>query len=153
MTACEHGIVCGEETGVLPVAWVGADDALDEVLALLGRPPVRRDDCFAELAAVLHERRALPRLEAPALECHLGAAVGSALGLLALELWSEGGPTSPLLALERLADLDARVRVMRDELSVAIPRGRRWLDLRRAELLGAHAVVWLPGGRLAIGTW
>jgi hypothetical protein len=150
----DEGIVCGEEEGLLPAAWVGSEAELDGALASLGRPPVRRDACFAPLAHALHERLGLPRFDAPALERQLGAAAGTALGLIALDLW--GSPeqaTTTLLALERLEDLEARVRSGPDGLLVSIPRGQRWLDLSRGGLLDLFAVPWLPAGRLEIGTW
>jgi hypothetical protein len=150
----EEGIVCGEEAGLLPAAWVASDTELDGALASLGRPPVRRDACFAPLARALHERPGLPRIDAPALERQLGAAAGTALGLIALDLWGSGAqPPTPLLALDRLADLEARVRSGPDGLLVAIPRGQRWLDLQRGGLLDLFTIPWLPAGRLEIGTW
>jgi hypothetical protein len=152
--AGDEEIVCGEEEGLLPAAWVASEAELDDALASLGRPPVRRDACFAPLAHALHERPGLPRVDAPALERQLGAAAATALGLIALNLWGSAGQApTPLLALERLEDLEARVRSDRDGLLVSIPRGQRWLDLRRGGLLDLFAIPWLPAGRLEIGTW
>jgi hypothetical protein len=146
------GVVCGEAAGTMPAAWVESEAEVEAVLAALGNPPVRRGDGFAPFARTLGKRRALPRRSAPALERHLGAAAGTALGMLASELWPESDPT-PLLALERLGDLEARVTLTPESLVASIPRGRRWLDLRRAGLLEYSPVSWLPGGRLEIGTW
>jgi hypothetical protein len=113
---------------------------------------VRRGDGFGPLARTLHERRSVPG--APALERHLGAAAGTALGLLARTLWgTDGAATSPVLALERLGDLEALVRCESDGLVVALPRGQRWLDLQRGGLLELFTIPWLGGGRLEIGTW
>jgi hypothetical protein len=150
----EEGIVCGEEAGLLPAAWVASDAELDGALASLGRPPVRRDACFAPVARALHARPGLPRIDAPALERQLGAAAGTALGLIALDLWGSGPqPPTPLLAVERLEDLEARVRSGPEGLLVSIPRGQRWLDLSRGGLLDLFMIPWLPAGRLEIGTW
>jgi hypothetical protein len=152
--AGEEGIVCGEEEGLLPAAWVASETELDDALASLGHPPNRRDARFAPLARALHERPGLPRIDAPALERQLGAATGTALGLIALSLWGSAGQApTPLLALERLEDLEARVRFGRDGLLMSIPRGQRWLDLQRGGLLELFAIPWLPAGRLEIGTW
>jgi hypothetical protein len=152
--AGDEGIVCGEEEGLLPAVWATSEPELDAALASLGRPPVRRGDGFAQLARVLDERPGLPRTDAPALERQLGAAAGTALGLIALGLWgSAGQAATPLLALERLADLEARVRSGPDGLLVSIPRGQRWLDLSRGGLLDLFTIPWLPAGRLEIGTW
>ena len=147
------GTLCGEEEGLLPAAWVADETELRATLDVLGRPPVRHGAAFAELAHDLHERRALPRADAPALERALGAAVGTALGLIALHLSDLSGPPTPLLALRRLADLEGRVRVGPGGLVLSIPRGQRWLDLGRARLLEFFHVPWLPGGRLEVGSW
>ena len=151
VTATGDGVLVGEAEGLLPVAWVAARDELDAALDALGRPPVRRADAFQPLAAALGPRRALPRADAVALERHLGAAVGTGLGLLALDLW--GGHATSLVALERLGDLEAQVELSTDGLAVGIPRGRRWLDLRRGGTLHRFRVPWLPGGTLEVGTW
>jgi hypothetical protein len=147
------GIVCGEEEGLLPAAWLAGEHELRPALEALGRPPVRRSAAFAPLARDLHERRAVPGFEAPALERALGAAAGTALGLIAMHLSSPGGPPTPLLALERLADLEGRVTAGPEGLVIAVPRGQRWLDLGRARLLEPFAVPWLPAGRLEVATW
>jgi hypothetical protein len=147
-----EGIVCGEEEGLLPAAWVATDAELDAVLASLGRPPVRRDDDeLGAVARALQDRRTLPG--APALEQHFGAAAGTALGMIALNLWRSSARATPLLALERLADLEALVRSETGGLLVSIPRGQRWLDLQRAGMLELFAIPWLPGDLLEIGTW
>ena len=47
------------------------------------------------------------------LDRHLGAAAGTALGLIAHNLWGAPGmTTTPLLALERLGDLEVRQRAV-----------------------------------------
>ena len=150
-----QGLVCGETDGLLPVAWVWTEAELDAVLRSLGDPPVRRGDEFIALSQALGEQLALPRTGAAALERHLGAAVGTGLALLAIDLWGREGAevTSPLMALERLADLEARVQPTAAALAVGIPRGQRWLDLKRCGLLDWFAVPWMPGGRLEIVTW
>jgi hypothetical protein len=155
VTGGPHGLICGEAEGLLPAAWVTTDDELEAALSSLGDPPVRRGDDFLLLADALGERLALPRTGAAALERHLGAAAGTALGLLATDLWggADDEPPTPLLALERLADLDARVEATPGGVVVGLPRGQRWLDLRRAGLLAPYVVPWLPGGRLEIATW
>jgi hypothetical protein len=147
------GIVCGEEEGLLPAAWLAGEHELRPALDALGRPPVRHSAAFAPLARDLHERRAVPGFEAPDLERALGAAAGTALGMIAMHLSSPGGPSTPLLALERLADLEGRITVGPGGLVVAVPRGQRWIDLGRARLLETFAVPWLPAGRLEVATW
>lgn len=139
------GGICGEARGLLPIAWTAGAGELDAVLAALGRPPVRQGDDFLPLARALAAGSGLP----DALERHLGAAAGTGLGLLALDLWRG----TSLLALERLGDLQARIRSGDDGVQVAIPRGQRWLDLQAAGRLDAVTIPWLPGGRMELRTW
>jgi hypothetical protein len=142
--------ICGEEVGLLPIAWVRGDEELQDVLVQLGDPLVRRSDVLGPLVRLLGPRRGIPGLGAPALERQLGALVGTAVGSLALELWGEDADVP--LAFERLHDLEARV-VVGDRVSIGVPRGQRWLDLRRAGLLDAWPVPWAPGGIWELGTW
>jgi hypothetical protein len=151
VTATADGLVCGEAAGALPIAWVSSRDELDQVLDQLGRPPARDSDLFEPLAADLDARRAFPHLALPGLERHLGVAVASALGSLATELWGQV-PDAPRLALRRLGDLEGEVRIG-DRLELAIPRGQRWLDLRRCGLLNRWPVPWAPGGSWELVTW
>ena len=151
VTATGEGVIAGEEAGLLPIAWVANRDELDAVLRGLGCPPVRRSAAFAPIAEALGPRRALPRADAIALERDLGAAAGTALGLIAADVW--GGQGSPLLALERLGDLEARVELTPNGLVAGIPRGRRWLDLRRGGMLSSVQVAWLPGATLEVASW
>ena len=151
VTATGDGVLVGEEEGLLPIAWVAARDGLDTALDALGRPPVRRADAFRRLAQALGERRALPRAHATALERQLGAAAGTGLGLLALDLW--GRAATALDALERLGDLEAQAELTPGGLVVGIPRGQRWLDLHRGGMLDAFRIPWLPGERMEVGTW
>ena len=142
--------ICGEAGG-LPVAWGSGRAELGGLLGQLGaREPVEAD-LFAELADRLRARRAAPGLAFESLERHLGAVVGAALGSLAAELW--GASAGPLTALDRLADLEGRAVAGTDGLVLALPRGQRWLDLRRAGLLDAWSLPWAPGGRWELVTW
>lgn len=150
LTRVGDELVCGEARGWLPVAWCGSRAELDDVLALLGRPPVLESDLFAPVAAALRDHRAFPGRAVPDLERVMRAVVGTALGTLAQELW--GGSADAVLALERLRDLEARVETG-DRVRIGIPRGQRWLDLRRIGLIDAWAAPWAPGGVWEIVTW
>jgi len=155
VSRCPDGVVCGERAGALPIAWVRTDRDLAPVLAQLGRPPVRFADTFAAFAAEFSRRRAFPGLPHGDLERHLGAAAGTALGSLAAELWPRqaGDAGAPLLALDRLGDLEARIDIAVDRIGVGIPRGRRWMELGSLGLLDAWPVPWAPGGRWELVTW
>jgi len=152
VTATPDGVMCGEAAGALPIAWLPDPEALDAVVDQLGRPPLVHDDLFAPLVQQLAVRSAFPHLDVPALERHVGAAVGAALGSLAQELWGTDTADAPLLALERFADLEVELR-LNDALAVAVPRGQRWLDLSRAGLLDRWAIPWSPGGYWELVTW
>jgi hypothetical protein len=148
----EHGMLLGEAAGSLPIAWLSEGASLAPVLDQLGRPPTCEAALFAPLAAELADRRAFPHLDLTDLERHLGAAVGTALGSLAQDLWGIEHSDAPMLALDRLADLEIEVR-LDSPLAVAIPRGQRWLDLKRIGLLDHWSIPWAPGGHWELVTW
>jgi hypothetical protein len=152
VTDTSDGAICGEADGALPIVWLSDIGELDLVLDQLGGPPLRQADMFAPLARELAGRSGFPHLDVPGLERHAGAAVGAALGSIAQELWGTEMPNAPLLALERLADLEVELRF--DEvLTVAIPRGQRWLDLGRAGLLDHWAIPWATEDHWELVSW
>jgi hypothetical protein len=144
------GLICGEAEGALPIGWVGGRDEVSDILGQLGDPPSSPSDRFAAMAVALHARRGFPGVDLPVLERHLGAAVGTALGSLGAELWEAEALDAPMLALERLAGLEVELRPAASRhgpaMSIAVPRGQRWLDLRRVGLLGRWALPWTPRG-------
>jgi hypothetical protein len=142
--------ICGEEAGLLPIAWVQGERELQEVLAQLGNPAVRTNDVLRPLFELLEPRRGIAGISAPAVERELGAIVGTAIGSLGQELWGDDADSA--LTIERLRDLEASV-VVADRVTIGVPRGQRWLDLRRAGLLDAWPVPWAPGGIWELVTW
>jgi hypothetical protein len=88
----------------------------------------------------------------PKLDRSLTMAAAVALGTLAWKLWRDRGATSPLLALERYADLNARIRFDSTTLSVTLPLGRRHQELRDGGLLApVPNIPWLEGRRVEFG--
>jgi hypothetical protein len=81
---------------------------------------------WREIAA----RPALPGGRDPALEISFGLAASLALGSIAWELWRAREPAAPDLALDRFADFDAVVRAEPETVTVVLPLGRRFFDLR-----------------------
>ncbi|MGO4362955.1 hypothetical protein [Terrabacter sp. RAF57] len=146
----DDGTVVGEPVGGLPIGWTSDPEELVAVLAQLGDPPVLESTVFTGLVERLAPRRALPGTDAEELERLIGAAVGTGLGSLAEDLW--GNSADPMVALDRLGDLEARVEV-HDRMTIAIPRGQRWLDLKRAGLVDAWPAAWAPGGVWELVTW
>ncbi len=142
--------ICGEAIGLLPIAWVEGDAELGRVLGQLGDPAVKHSDVLLQLVELFAPRRGIAGLDAPVLERHLASIVGTAIGSLGQELW--GSEADVPLAFERLRDLEARV-VVGDRVTIGLPRGQRWLDLRRAGLLDAWPVGWAPGGIWELVTW
>jgi hypothetical protein len=101
-------------------------------------------DLAAELIkALTKERAAVPLADGPALGRSLLLAAGLGLGTLAWTLWREREPTDPLLALERFADLSARVSFEPHGVRVRLPLGPRHSDLSVHGLLAdVHGVPW-----------
>jgi hypothetical protein len=106
-------------------------------------------DLAADLVqALAAERAAAPLAADPALARSLLLAAGLGLGTLAWTLWREREPTDPLLALERFADLSARVSFEPHRVQVRLPLGPRHADLSAHGLLAdVPSVPWL-GGRV-----
>ena len=106
-------------------------------------------DLAAELIRVLaRERAAVPLADGPALGRSLLLAAGLGLGTLAWTLWREREQTDPLLALERFADLSARVSFEPERVRVRLPLGPRHSDLSAHGLLAdVPGVPWF-GGRV-----
>lgn len=153
MLADARGRLIAEGDTALPISWVGDADRAAAVLTQLGDPGVVEHADLEDLADALGERRAMPRIHHPALERHLGAAVGTALGLLTLTLWPDQSHRATLCAIDRLADLECRVGMSDSGLHVGLPHGQRWLDFQRAGLLRATRLGWMPGGVMEIGSW
>lgn len=129
--------------------WTNDDRTAPHDLARAARPldadaPIV--DPAALWDALAHDRPAFPLARGSALERTFTLIAAAALGALAAALWHERGPTDPLLALDRLADLDARVRTTPARLRVTVPLGRRHADLFEHGLLSDVAgVPWLGG--------
>jgi hypothetical protein len=100
-----------------------------------------------ELAqALAGDRAAVPLADGPILGRSLLLAAGLALGTLAWTLWREREPTDPLLALERFADLNARVSFEPRRVRVRLPLGPRHADLSAHGLLtDVPGVPWFGG--------
>lgn len=98
--------------------------------------------------ALAAERAAIPLATSPALGRSMVLAAGLGLGTLAWTLWREREPADPLLALERFADLSARVSFEPDRVRVRLPLGARHSDLSGHGLLAdVPGVPWF-GGRV-----
>jgi hypothetical protein len=98
--------------------------------------------------ALAGDREAVPLAAGPALGRSLLLAAGLGLGTLAWTLWREREPTDPLLALERFADLSARVSFEPHRVRLRLPLGPRHTDLSEHGLLAdVRGVPWL-GGRV-----
>lgn len=92
------------------------------------------------------ERPLMGGASVPEVERSLALAAALALGTISWSLWRERETATPLLALERFADFDARVSFRPDLVQVHLPLGRRFMDLKGAGWLDDVAdVPWLDG--------
>lgn len=102
----------------------------------------------ASWQAIAHDRPAIARGVDRDFETALGLAASLALGSMAWELWRERETVAPDLALARFADLDGLVRADAASVTVRLPLGRRFFDLRDHGFLAElHGVPWF-GGRV-----
>ena len=92
-------------------------------------------------------RRAFPTGNQPALERSFTLAAGAALASIAWMLWGANDLADPLLALERLASLDAVVDGDAERVRVVLPLGARYFALQQQGLLGEVPLVPWLGGR------
>ncbi|HKN08102.1 MAG TPA: hypothetical protein VJ376_01255, partial [Pseudomonadota bacterium] len=116
--------------------WTNDADAPAGSLVASGRklgPGVEAlEESWRELAV---NRRAIAPGDGGSLETSLALASAVALADLSWNLWNDADDTDPLLAMERFATLDARVRVRPDEVLVKLPLGKRSMDLSSHGLL------------------
>jgi hypothetical protein len=172
VTPSGAGLAVADADGVVPLLWDADVAAAQHLWERCGRPlvlghpggpwAVSPDGAAGgdpesvkhldRLVALLAERPAGGRAGfAPELESPLGLLAGVALAALAWELWHDHERPHPALALRRLGDLDGRVRLEPDRLSVRMPLGRRHADLAdRGLLRTVDEVPWLPGRRLEL---
>lgn len=127
--------------------WTNATRTKESILlkaaANLSSATLEAQAVWQELAI---ERPAIVVQSDPTVERSLTLAAAFALGMLAWTLWREREATTPLLALERFGDLDARVRFTRDTVQVRLPMGRRYQDLLDHGLLAdIRHIPWLDG--------
>ncbi len=130
--------------------WTNDETSPDSVFAKMASTlPAAVEDALELVQGLAKDRPAIPLARDSALDRHLTVAVAVALGTIAWELWKEREHTAPHLALERFADLQARVDYSEDVVTVSLPLGKRFLDLRTHDLLeDVHDVPWFDGRKL-----
>jgi hypothetical protein len=103
--------------------------------------------------ALAIDRPVFPRQTGDAFDTALTLAAGLALGSIAWELWQDREPTALPLTFSRFRDLEARVRVDAERVSVLLPLGRRFFDLRdHAFLDDVQGIPWFGGRALAFAS-
>jgi hypothetical protein len=135
----------GERWRQLPPHRLWTNDHSDPALARYAGGYQQVVEQAAELVhALAADRAAVPLTAGPALGRSLLLAAGLGLGTLAWTLWREREPTDPMLALERFADLSARVNFEPHRVRVQLPLGDRRADLSEHGLLtDVRGVPWL----------
>ncbi|WP_406301770.1 hypothetical protein OHA61_04300 [Streptomyces sp. NBC_00885] len=106
----------------------------------------------ARFTEALVELRPAVRGQAPAVERTVTLAAAVALADLSWKLWSEREPSDPMCALDRFADLGARVAFHDSTVEVRLPLGARHSDLYRHRLLADVPDVPWFGGRTVVFT-
>ncbi|MFK4226771.1 hypothetical protein [Streptomyces sp. NPDC019890] len=102
--------------------------------------------------ALVELRPAVRTGHAPAVERTVTLAAAVALADLSWKLWSEREPSDPMCALDRFADLGARVAFHDSTVEVRLPLGARHSDLYRHRLLADVPDVPWFGGRTVVFT-
>lgn len=104
-----------------------------------------------ELAEMLDDRPAIPRDSLSSFDSTCSLAATAALADISARLFPTE-PTTPVLALTRFRDLDARVMFEDDRVRVRVPLGRRHADLMQHGVLGEFAgVPWWNGYTIDLG--
>lgn len=120
--------------------------ALVRSAAELGRAAEEVELLWRALAV---ERVAIAPARDTRLERSVTLAAALALGTIAWTLWREREFATPLLAVERFYDLNARVRFTESHVRVRLPLGRRRSDLEAAGLLSdVSGVPWFGRRRV-----
>ena len=130
--------------------WTNDEGTSDSVFARLASSLTASvEDAFELLQALAKDRPATTLARDSALDRHLTMAAAVALGTIAWELWKEREQTAPHIVIDRFADLHARVDYDDDLVTVSLPLGKRFLDLRDHGLLeDVNDVPWLEGRKL-----
>ena len=130
--------------------WTNDETTPDSVFAQMASSmPSSVDDALELLQVLAKDRPAITLARDSALDRHLTHAAAVALGTIAWDLWKEREQTAPHVALERFADLHTRVDYSDDLVTVNLPLGKRFLDLRDHRMLeDVHDVPWLNGRKL-----
>lgn len=82
-------------------------------------------------------------------EQSLALAASSALGTVAWKLWGENEATDPVLALQRLGNLEGKVFIDSEKITVRPALGRRYYDLYQHNfLVDVVNIPWLNGRRM-----
>ncbi|HWO25313.1 MAG TPA: hypothetical protein VNO30_41520 [Kofleriaceae bacterium] len=128
------------DTATLPPRLAAIAAGLDELVART-----------IELVEILDEQPAVPRDLAPALDATSALAATAALGDLSSRLFPTE-PATPVLALSRFHDLDARVSFTPACVRIRVPLGRRHADLMRHGFLTTiPRVPWLGDRAVDLG--
>ena len=140
------------QQGTMTLGWTNSPVPTSTPLLNAGRKLAAAEDEAEQLWQAALARPAVVRSASPNLDRTVTIAAATALGTIAWRLWRDRGATSPLLTLERYADLGARIRCDPTTLSVTLPLGRRHTELRESGLLApAPDLPWLGGCRVEFG--
>lgn len=131
----------------MPGVWTSVADAPPDRLRAAAKRQVELEAAAAGInRALIAQRPVVPGRDGLDIERAALLSASTGLGMLAWTLWRDREAVDPLLALDRLGDLDGSARFTDAAVAIRPAIGRRYLDLREHKVLDdIPGVPWLGG--------
>ena len=132
----------------MPGIWTSAAEASpDRLRAAAKRQPALEAAAVGINRALIAERPVVPGRDGLDIERATLLSASTGLGMLAWTLWRDREAVDPLLALDRLGDLDGSARFTEAGVAIRPAIGRRYFDLEEHKVLDDIPEVPWFGGR------
>lgn len=131
----------------MPGIWTSAAEASPDRLRAAAKRQAELEAAAAGInRALITERPVVPGRDGLDIERATLLSASTGLGMLAWTLWRDREAVDPLLALDRLGDLDGSARFTEAAVAIRPAIGRRYLDLKEHKVLDdIPGVPWLGG--------